>query len=57
MDFLEAVNRLEYKNTQPVSFQYMDELARIIEDDYARIERKTEERTIPVPDELISFLP
>ena len=57
MDFFEAVNRLEYDNTQPVSFKYMNDLAQIILKDYSRIERKSEEKTIITPEELIPFLP
>ena len=57
MDFFEAVNRLEYDNTQPVSFKYMNDLAQIILRDYSRIERKSEEKAIITPEELIPFLP
>jgi hypothetical protein len=57
MDFFEAVNRLEYDNTQPVSFKFMNDLAQIILGDYSRIERKSEEKTIITPEELIPFLP
>ena len=57
MNFIEAVNRLEYENTQPVSFKYMIELATIIDADYVRIERRDDKETIVTPEELIPFLP
>ncbi len=57
MDFLEAVNRLEYDNTQPVSFQFMYDVARIILDDIIHVERSTQSKLTDVPEELIPFIP
>jgi hypothetical protein len=57
MNFIEAVNRLEYDETQPVSFQYMVDLAAIIRDDYLRVEKMHDEETTSAPEELIPFLP
>ena len=57
MTFIEAVNRLEDENVQPVSFQYMVDLANIISDDYVRVERREDKETIITPEELIPFLP
>lgn len=55
--FIDAVNGLEYNNTQPVSFKLMEDLAEIIHDDIPRVERSEEDATIITPDDLIPFIP
>lgn len=57
MDFFEAVDRLEYDKSQPVSFKYMDSMGEIIHNDIPSVNTVENEEMIIPPDELIPFMP
>lgn len=55
-ELLKLIDGLEVEETQPVSFSFMNDIARIILRDMPSVNEVDEKERIIVPEELIPFL-
>ena len=55
-ELLKLIDGLEVEETQPVSFSFMNDIARIVLRDMPSVNEVDEKERIIVPEELIPFL-